>query len=34
MLRKNIAIKGSAKYVTLDISLEFDSLDKMKITSS
>ena len=27
-------IKGSDKYVTLDISLMFDSLDKMKITSS
>ena len=27
-------IKGSDKYVTLDISLKVDSLDKMKITSS
>ena len=26
--------KGSDKYVTLGISLKFDSLDKMKITSS
>ena len=26
--------KGSDKYVTLDISLKFDSLDKMKTTSS
>ena len=26
--------KGSDKYVTLDISLKFDSLRKMKITSS
>ena len=25
-------IKGSDKYVTLDISLKFDSLEKMKIT--
>ena len=27
-------IKGSDKYVTLEISLKFDSLDKIKITSS
>ena len=34
MLGKNKEIKGSDKYVTLDISSKFDSLDKMKITSS
>ena len=33
-IRKHKEIKGSDKYVTLDISLKFDSLDKMKITSS
>ena len=33
-VRKQKEIKGSDKYVTLDISLKFDSLDKMKITSS
>ena len=33
-VRKNKAIRGSDKYVTLDISSKFDSLDKMKITSS
>ena len=33
-VRKHIEIKGSDKYVTLDIPLKFDSLDKMKITSS
>ena len=33
-VRKHREIKGSDKYVTLDISLNFDSLDKMKITSS
>ena len=33
-VRKNRDIKGSDKYVTLDISLTFDNLDKMKITSS
>ena len=33
-VRKHIEIKGSDKYVTLDISSNFDSLDKMKITSS
>ena len=32
--RKHRDIMGSDKYVTLDISLEFDILDKMKITSS
>ena len=31
---KHREIKGSDKYVTLDISLKFDSLDKMRITSS
>ena len=33
-VRKHIEIKGSDKYVTLDISLKFDSLDKMIITYS
>ena len=33
-VRENRDIKGSDKYVTLDISLNMDSLDKMKITSS
>ena len=33
-VRKKIEIKGSDKYVTLEISLKFDSLDNMKITSS
>ena len=33
-VRKHRDIKGSGKYVTLDISLKFDSLDKMKVTSS
>ena len=33
-VRKHREIKGSDKYVTLDISLKFDSMDKMKITSS
>ena len=36
--RRNVSkhkeIRGSDKYVTLDISSKFDSLDKMKITSS
>ena len=32
--RKHKEIRGSDKYVTLDISSKFDSLDKMKITSS
>ena len=31
---KHIEIKGSDKYVNFDISLKFDSLDKMIITSS
>ena len=33
-VRKHREIKGSDKYVTLKISLKFDSLDKMRITSS
>ena len=33
-VRKHKEIKGSDKYVTLDISSKFDSLDKMKTTSS
>ena len=33
-VRKNREIKCSDKYVTLDISLKFGSLDKMKIISS
>ena len=33
-VRKHIDIKGCYKYVTLKISLKFDSLDKMRITSS
>ena len=33
-VRKHRDIKVSYKYVTLDISLKFDSLDKMRITSS
>ena len=33
-VRKHIEIKGSDKYVNLGISLKFDSLDKMRITSS
>ena len=33
-VRKNKEIKGNDKIVTLDISLKFDSLDKMKIKSS
>ena len=33
IIRKHKDIKGSDKYVTLDISFNFDSLDKMKITS-
>ena len=33
-VKKHKEIKGSDKYVTLDISSKFDSLDKMKITSS
>ena len=31
--RKQREIKGSDKYVTLDILLKFDNLDKMKISS-
>ena len=31
---KHRDIKGSDKYVTLEIWLKFDSMDKMKITSS
>ena len=33
-VRKHKEIKGSYKYVTLDISSKFDSMDKMKIISS
>ena len=33
-VRKNRDIKASEKYVTLDISLKIDSIDKMKIKSS
>ena len=33
-VRKNIYKKSSDKYATLDISLKFGSLDKMRITSS
>ena len=33
-VRKHIEIKVSDKYFTLDISLKFDSMDKMKITYS
>ena len=33
-VRKHKEIRGSDKCVTLDISSKFDSLDKMKITSS
>ena len=33
-VRKHREIKGSDKYVILGISLKFDKLDKMKITSS
>ena len=32
-VRKHIEIKSSDKYVTLDISLKFDSLENMIITS-
>ena len=32
--REHNEIKGSDKYVTLDISLKFDSMDKMTITTS
>ena len=33
-VRKHIEIKVSEKYVTLDIALNFRSLDKMRTTSS
>ena len=33
-VRKHRYIKGSDKYVILEILLKFDSLDKMRITSS
>ena len=33
-VRKHKEIRGSDKYITLIISLNFDSLNKMKITSS
>ena len=33
-VRKHEEIKGSDRYVTLDISLKFDSMENMKITSS
>ena len=33
-LKKNKEIRGPDKYVTFEISSKFDSLDKMKITSS
>ena len=33
-VRKHIGIKNGEKYITLEILLEFGSLDKMKITSS
>ena len=33
-VRKHKEIRGSDKYVTLDISSKFDSLENMKITSS
>ena len=33
-VRKHKEIKGSGNYVTLDISSKFDSLDKIKTTSS
>ena len=32
--RKHMEIKGSEKYVTFDILLKFDSLEKMETTSS
>ena len=31
---KHKEIRGSDKYITLDISSKFDSMDKVKITSS
>ena len=33
-VRKHKEIRGSDKYVTLDFSSKFDSLDKMQITPS
>ena len=33
-VRKHKEIRGTDKYVTLDISSKFDILDRMKITSS
>ena len=33
-VRKHGKLKYGEKYITLDVSLNFDSLDKMKITSS
>ena len=33
-VRKHRDIKNGEKYITLDISLKFGSLEKMKITSS
>ena len=33
-VRKHREIKNGEKYITLDISMNFGSLDKMKITSS
>ena len=33
-VKKHTEIRGSDKYVTLDITSKFDSLEKMKITSS
>ena len=33
-VRKHKEIRGSDKYATLEISLKFDSMDKMKTTSS
>ena len=33
-VNKHVYIYGSNKYFTLDISLKFDSLDKVRITSS
>ena len=33
-VRKHRDVKGSGKYVTLDISFKFDSLDNMTIKSS
>ena len=33
-VRKHMDIKDGKKYITLDISLDFSSLDKMEITSS